>query len=78
MKQMRVIPSAVMVLTGSLVVCAFTIQAGADPVQRAATRTVAFLGVQLQNDNEGLEPTTDTERARMKEIERIFEPGEHR
>ena len=33
----------------------------------------AFLGVQIQNDNEGLEPTTDTERARMKEIERLFE-----
>jgi hypothetical protein len=39
----------------------------------AAARTVAFLGVQLQNDNEGLEPTTDAERARMKEIERLFE-----
>ena len=53
--------------------CAFTIKAGADPMQKAATRTVAFLGVQLQNDNEGLEPTTDAERARMKEIERLFE-----
>jgi Protein of unknown function (DUF2380) len=39
----------------------------------AVARTVAFLGVQLQNDNEGLEPTTDAERARMKEIERLFE-----
>jgi Protein of unknown function (DUF2380) len=39
----------------------------------AAARTVAFLGVQLQNDNEGLEPTTDAERARMKEIEELFE-----
>ncbi len=36
-------------------------------------RTVGFLGVQLQNDNEGLEPTTDAERVRMKKIERLFE-----
>ena len=70
---MRVIPSAVMALTTSLVLCAFAIKANADPVQTAAARTVAFLGVQLQNDNEGLEPTTDAERARMKEIERLFE-----
>lgn len=35
-------------------------------------RTVAFLGVQLKNDNESLEPTTDAERARTQLIEDIF------
>jgi hypothetical protein len=39
----------------------------------AGAHTVAFLGVQLQNDNEGLEPTTDAERSRMKEIGQLFE-----
>lgn len=33
---------------------------------------VAFLGVQFQNDNEGLEPTSDAERARSKSIEDQF------
>lgn len=33
---------------------------------------VAFLGGRLQNDNEGLEPTTDAERARLKKLEDIF------
>jgi len=28
--------------------------------------SLAFLGVHFQNDNEGLEPTTDAERARLK------------
>ena len=38
----------------------------------AKVHTVAFLGVQLQNDNEALEPTTDAERARMKKVEDLF------
>ncbi|MGE0054113.1 MAG: DUF3280 domain-containing protein [Hyphomicrobium sp.] len=33
---------------------------------------VAFLGVVLQNDNEGLEPTTNAERTRMKALETQF------
>jgi hypothetical protein len=33
---------------------------------------VAFLGVQFQNDNEGLEPTTEAERARVTRTEKAF------
>ena len=33
---------------------------------------LAFLGVLLQNDNEGLEPTTDAERSRMAAIGKQF------
>jgi hypothetical protein len=38
----------------------------------AEAKSVAFLGVHLQNDNQGLEPTTDAERARMAKVEQIF------
>ena len=34
--------------------------------------TVAFLGVQFINDNEGFEPTTDAERARIATIAELF------
>ena len=33
---------------------------------------LAFLGVRLQNDNEGLEPTTDAERNRVAMLGRQF------
>ena len=33
---------------------------------------LAFLGVRLQNDNEGLEPTTDAERNRIAAIGKQF------
>lgn len=33
---------------------------------------VAFLGVTFINDNEGYEPTSDAERARLKNVEEIF------
>jgi hypothetical protein len=35
-------------------------------------QTVAFLGVQLQNDNARYEPTTDAERAREKKVAELF------
>ena len=63
-------------LASVLLVGLFIVAAEPSPLlaeDAAAARTVAFLGVQLQNDNEGLEPTTDAERARMKEIEQLFE-----
>jgi hypothetical protein len=40
--------------------------AGSEP------QTVAFLGVQLQNDNARYEPTTDAERARKKKVAELF------
>jgi hypothetical protein len=33
---------------------------------------LAFLGVRLQNDNKGFEPTTDAERNRIARIEKQF------
>jgi hypothetical protein len=38
----------------------------------AAAESVALLGVQFLNDNEGLEPTNDAERARLAAIEGLF------
>jgi hypothetical protein len=38
----------------------------------AAPLRLAFLGVRIQNDNEGLEPTTDAERTRMNAIGEQF------
>jgi hypothetical protein len=38
----------------------------------AAPLRLAFLGVRIQNDNEGLEPTTDAERKRMAAIGKQF------
>ena len=38
----------------------------------ADARTVAMLGIFLQNDNEGYEPTSDAERARMTALEAQF------
>jgi Protein of unknown function (DUF2380) len=35
-------------------------------------KSVALLGVQFLNDHEGLEPTTDAERARLAAIEALF------
>jgi hypothetical protein len=42
------------------------VKAGGEP------QTVAFLGVQLQNDNAHYEPTTDAERARKKKVAELF------
>jgi hypothetical protein len=40
--------------------------------EAAEARSIAFLGVHFQNDNAGLEPTSDAERARMKKVEDLF------
>lgn len=39
----------------------------------AATQRIALLGIHLQNDNEGYEPTTDAERNRMKAVAAAFQ-----
>ena len=44
------------------------VRAADDP----AVASVAFLGVLLQNDNEGLDPTSDAERARQQKVEDLF------
>ena len=36
------------------------------------TKSIAFLGARLLNDNEALEPTTDAERARLRALEALF------
>jgi hypothetical protein len=38
----------------------------ATPIRAAGAPSLAFLGVHFQNDNEGLEPTSNAERARLK------------
>ncbi len=38
----------------------------------SAPRSIVFLGVVFQNDNEGLEPTSDAERARTLALEKQF------
>ncbi|MBS0232988.1 MAG: DUF3280 domain-containing protein [Proteobacteria bacterium] len=40
--------------------------------EAAAPERLAFLGVRLQNDNEGLEPTTTAERERVAALGRQF------
>lgn len=50
------------------VVCASLVGLLSSNTVSAAPKSVAFLGVQLQNDNETFEPTSDAERARMAAI----------
>ena len=49
-----------------------TLSALGTPARAADPPSLAFLGVQFQNDNEGLEPTTEAERARLKRTETEF------
>jgi hypothetical protein len=60
--------------TAWLVCCLALTALGAHgtPARAAEPPSLAFLGVQFQNDNEGLEPTTDAERARLKRTETEF------
>jgi len=44
----------------------------ASPAEAADAQSIAFLGVHLQNDNAGFEPTSDAERARMAKVESLF------
>ena len=44
----------------------------APPAEAANARSIAFLGVHLQNDNSGFEPTSVAERARMGKVESLF------
>jgi hypothetical protein len=50
----------------------FMLSALGTPARAADLPSLAFLGVQFQNDNEGLEPTTEAERARLKRTETEF------
>lgn len=54
---------------GLLALCALAHPVLAEP---AAPKSVGMLGVFFQNDNEGYEPTSDAERARMTAIEAQF------
>lgn len=59
-------------LTVVLLAAGVACVAAAAPSPTTDPQSVAFLGVRFINDNEGLEPTTDAERARIKKIEQIF------
>lgn len=45
---------------------------GSEQARAADARSVAFLGVHLQNDNKAYEPTSDAERGRMIKVEELF------
>ncbi|MBN9248254.1 MAG: DUF3280 domain-containing protein [Hyphomicrobium sp.] len=62
----RFIP-LLLIAVAALLQMSFAQTAAAGPAPR-----LAFLGLRLQNDNEGLEPTTDAERNRIAIIERQF------
>lgn len=55
-----------------LAILALTSNFAAMPVRAEEAKSVAMLGVFLQNDNEGYEPTSDAERARMAGLESQF------
>ncbi len=44
----------------------------AEDAQPAIAKPTAFLGVVFKNDNEGLDPTSDAERARIVSLEKQF------
>ena len=46
--------------------------ATASPADADEVQSIAFLGVHLQNDNAGFEPTSDAERTRMKKVADLF------
>ncbi len=47
-------------------------QAAASAAANTEVKKVAFLGVRLQNDNEGLDPTSDAERERQVKLQALF------
>jgi hypothetical protein len=51
---------------------AMCLTAGLVSSASAEPKTVAFLNVHLQNDNEGYQPTSDAEKARMTALEKSF------
>lgn len=57
--------SAVAWLFGGLVAALAALTLAA-PTRAAEAPSLAFLGTHFQNDNEGLEPTTEAERARLR------------
>lgn len=67
------IPTGILMRTimAQLLIVGFAIAAATSPAM-AASKTVAFLGVHLQNDNEMYEPTSNAERTRMANTEMEF------
>ncbi len=51
---------------------AVTAAYGVSTAKADALPTLTYVGAFLQNDNAGLEPTTDAERARLEKISQIF------
>lgn len=63
-------------LSGTLcaaLVAIAAISSAAAPAIAAEAPTLAYLGTFLQNDNAGLEPTTDAERARLEQTSEQFQ-----
>ncbi|SFV27046.1 DUF3280 domain-containing protein [Hyphomicrobium facile] len=54
------------------IISAFAISVFAAMPAHADPQRIAFLGIQMQNDNEGYEPTSDAERNRMRLVSAAF------
>ncbi len=68
-RAMKVSSSWILAAMSMIMAVAFAADAEA---RSSAPRSIVFLGVVFQNDNEGLEPTTDEERARIAALEKQF------
>ncbi len=64
--------AATLHITGLALAGVAILFSGRSAVVAAEPKSVAFLGAQLLNDHESLEPTTDAERARLAAIEALF------
>jgi Protein of unknown function (DUF2380) len=72
---MRRVPLAAFGIVAFLLLMSIVVSGrvvAAAPTPSAQVKSVAFLGVRFINDNEGREPTTDAERARLASIEELF------
>jgi hypothetical protein len=71
MKFMRVY-SMIVPIVSAAAFCATTLLLQPQSIHAAEPRSIAFLGVHFQNDNEIYEPTSDAERNRMAKVEQVF------
>jgi Protein of unknown function (DUF2380) len=62
----------VLIAFAPLTLPAFAEEAASAKPAAATVKKVAFLGVRLQNDNEGLDPTSEAETARQHKLQALF------
>ena len=66
------VPGRLVALLALCFALAAPLAAGASAADAGPAKKVAFLGVRMQNDNEGLDPTSDAERARQVKLQALF------